>query len=166
MYPAYRPLFWCPWEKPIAIPVGTVTLEGNLGIPAGARGLVVFAHGTGSNRHSPRNRFVAGVLREAGSATLLTDLLTPQEEELEALTRHLRFNIPLLAERLVGITDHLVRATETRGLAIGYFGASTGAAAALVAAAASRALYVPSCRAGAGRTLRKRPWLRCGRRRC
>lgn len=121
-------------ETLVTIPVGTVTLEGMLGVPPGARGIVAFAHGSGSGRLSPRNRYVAGVLRASGLATLLTDLLTPEEEERERWTRHLRFDIRLLADRLLGITDYLVQATGTRHLAIGYFGASTGAAAALLAA--------------------------------
>ncbi len=121
-------------ERPVRIPTGTVTLDGNLAIPEGARGVVLFAHGSGSSRHSPRNRFVAQVLREAGLATLLMDLLTRQEEAADAVTGHLRFDIPFLSERLVGATDWLLQDADARGLRIGYFGASTGAAAALVAA--------------------------------
>lgn len=109
-------------------------LEGALGIPAGASGLVLFAHGSGSSRHSPRNRHVALVLRAAGIATLLTDLLTAQEEAVDERTRELRFDISLLAIRLVQITDWVLQQAPTRHLRIGYFGASTGAAAALVAA--------------------------------
>jgi len=122
-------------ESLVQIPTGRVTLEGNLEMPEGAQGIVVFAHGSGSSRHSPRNRYVAQVLREAGLATLLMDLLTPEEEVADAQLRHLRFDIPLLAERLRGVTDWLVKAPATQSLKIGYFGASTGAAAALVAAA-------------------------------
>ena len=110
-------------------------LEGNLGVPDGARGVVLFAHGSGSGRHSPRNRYVAQVLREAGLATLLIDLLTAEEEEVDLQTRHLRFDIGLLAERLVGATEWLERNPDTQDLRVGYFGASTGAGAALVAAA-------------------------------
>jgi putative phosphoribosyl transferase len=110
-------------------------LEGNLGVPDGARGVVLFAHGSGSGRHSPRNRYVAQTLRGAGLATLLIDLLTPEEEEVDLRTRHLRFDIGLLAERLVGATDWLAQDPDTRDLPVGYFGASTGAGAALVAAA-------------------------------
>jgi len=110
-------------------------LEGALDVPDGRRGVVLFAHGSGSSRHSPRNRFVARSLREAGLATLLIDLLTVEEERSDAATGRLRFDIRLLAGRLVGITDWLGAHPETRGLPIGYFGASTGAAAALVAAA-------------------------------
>ena len=109
-------------------------LEGNLGVSADARGVVLFAHGSGSGRHSPRNRYVAQVLRKAGLATLLIDLLTVEEEEVDLRTRHLRFDIGLLAERLVGATEWLERNPDTRDLRVGYFGASTGAAAALVAA--------------------------------
>jgi dienelactone hydrolase len=97
--------------------------------------LVVFAHGSGSSRFSPRNRFVAGVLEEAGLATLLIDLLTPQEEAVDELTRHLRFDIRLLAERLVAASEWARQQPDTEHLPIGYFGASTGAGAALVAAA-------------------------------
>ena len=122
-------------ERPVRIPIGSTTLEGNLDIPEGARAVVLFAHGSGSSRHSPRNRYVARVLRDAGLATLLLDLLTAEEEAVDLYTAHLRFDIGLLAERLVGSTDWLGRAPETAGFPIGYFGASTGAAAALVAAA-------------------------------
>ncbi len=118
----------------IAIPLDHVQLSGTLIIPSDARGLVIFAHGSGSSRHSPRNQFVAGVLRKANLATLLFDLLTP-EEAAESHTRHLRFNIPILAERLVAVTNRISSGTVSRGLPFGYFGASTGAAAALLAAA-------------------------------
>ncbi|MCZ7572134.1 MAG: dienelactone hydrolase family protein [Ardenticatenaceae bacterium] len=114
---------------------GPVVLEGNLSVPEGARGIVLFAHGSGSSRFSPRNRSVAQVLRRAGVGTLLIDLLTAQEEAVDVQTRHLRFDIPLLAERLVGATDWLGQNPDTRDLRVGYFGASTGAGAALVAAA-------------------------------
>src|SRR5919202_5759369 len=120
-------------ELPVRVPAGSVVLEGNVGVPEGAQGVVLFAHGSGSGRHSPRNRYVAKALREAGLATLLKDLLTPEEEEVDLRTRHLRFDIGLLAERLVGATDWLAQNPETQDLAIGYFGASTGAGAALVA---------------------------------
>jgi dienelactone hydrolase len=122
-------------EQLVQVPAGAVTLDGNLGVPAGARGIVLFAHGSGSSRHSPRNRYVAGVLREAGLATLLMDLLTVDEEAIDLRTQRLRFDISLLADRLVGATDWLAQNPDTRDLTIGYFGASTGAAAALVAAA-------------------------------
>jgi putative phosphoribosyl transferase len=122
-------------EREVRVPAGPVTLEGNLDIPDDARGVVLFAHGSGSGRHSPRNRYVARALHEARLATLLIDLLTPEEEEVDLRTRRLRFDIGLLAERLVGATDWLTQDPRTQGLRIGYFGASTGAGAALVAAA-------------------------------
>ena len=122
-------------ELPIKVSSGQVELEGDLGVPEEAAGVVLFAHGSGSGRHSPRNRYVAGVLREAGLATLMIDLLTREEEEADLRTRHLRFDIGLLAERLSGATDWLMHNPDTQNLRIGYFGASTGAGAALVAAA-------------------------------
>ena len=122
-------------EREVRVPAGPVALDGNLGIPDETRGIVLFAHGSGSGRHSPRNRQVAQALREAGLATLLIDLLTPEEEEVDLQTRHLRFDVGLLAERLVGVTDWLVQDPRTHNLCVGYFGASTGAGAALVAAA-------------------------------
>jgi dienelactone hydrolase len=106
-----------------------------LTIPKGAEGIVVFAHGSGSSRHSPRNQYVAKVLNDAGLATLLTDLLTSQEEEVDVLTREFRFNIELLAKRLIAVTDWLIQNRKTKGLIVGYFGASTGAAATLIAGA-------------------------------
>ena len=121
-------------EKPVQVGADTVTLEGNLGIPPRAKGIVLFAHGSGSSRHSPRNRYVARRLRQAGLATLLIDLLTATEEAADMEQAHLRFDIGLLTRRLVGATDSLKQAPDTRDLIIGYFGASTGAAAALVAA--------------------------------
>jgi putative phosphoribosyl transferase len=123
-------------EHLVRVLAGHVVLEGSLTLPEGAQGIVLFAHGSGSSRHSPRNRYVAQVLSNAGLATLLIDLLTADEEAAERWTRHLRFNIGLLAGRLVGATDWLKQNSETSPLRIGYFGASTGAAAALVAAAA------------------------------
>jgi dienelactone hydrolase len=122
-------------EDLVQVKTDSVQLEGNLSVPCGARALVLFAHGSGSSRHSPRNRSVAQVLRQGGLATLLIDLLTTEEEAVDAHTAHLRFNIDLLAERLVEATDWLVRNPRTANLGIGNFGASTGAAAALVAAA-------------------------------
>ncbi len=121
-------------ESLVSVTAGSVSLEGNLGMPKGAEGIVLFAHGSGSSRHSPRNRYVAQVLQQAGLATLLIDLLTVEEEAIDMRTRHLRFDIELLATRLVGATDWLLQNSNTRNLRIGYFGASTGAAAALVAA--------------------------------
>jgi pimeloyl-ACP methyl ester carboxylesterase len=121
-----------------SIPLEDVTLGTTVSVPRRACGLVIFAHGSGSSRHSPRNQYVAGVLREAGLGTLLFDLLTAEEERGEAHTRHLRFNIPFLAERLVGVTRWALEQMKPRELNIGYFGSSTGAAAALVAAAELR----------------------------
>jgi pimeloyl-ACP methyl ester carboxylesterase len=120
---------------PVGIPAGDVLLGGDLAVPASADGVVIFAHGSGSSRHSPRNRFVAEELQAAGFATLLMDLLTVPEESLDALSGHLRFDIPLLAQRLTAATDWVTVQPGTRGLPAGYFGASTGGAAALVAAA-------------------------------
>ena len=117
-------------ERTISFESRGARLEGTLVAPEEARGIVLFAHGTGSSRFSPRNRFVAEQLNAAGLATLLIDLLTAEEEQAERLTGHLRFDIDLLAERLLAATD-----AEESGLPLGYFGASTGAAAALVAAA-------------------------------
>jgi putative phosphoribosyl transferase len=122
-------------ESEVGIPVGRVGLIGDLSIAEGSQGIVVFAHGSGSGRHSPRNRFVAGRLQAAGLATLLVDLLTEEEEEVDEHTAHLRFDIGMLAERLVGICDWLGDDDRTADLAVGYFGASTGGGAALVAAA-------------------------------
>jgi dienelactone hydrolase len=122
-------------EREVRVPAGPVTLEGNLDIPDDAGGVVLFAHGSGSGRHSPRNRYVARALHEARLATLLIDLLTPEEEEVDLRTRRLRFDIGLLAQRLVGATDWLTQDPTTQDLRLGYFGASTGAGAALVAAA-------------------------------
>ena len=119
----------------VGIPVGDSGLIGDLIVPAGAHGLVVFAHGSGSSRQSPRNQFVAQVIRNAGVGTLLLDLRTLREEQDERWTRHLRFNVELLAERLVGTTAWINANEETSHLPIGYFGSSTGAAASLVAAA-------------------------------
>ena len=124
-------------EMAFHIPIDRVMLEGNLAIPPGARGTILFAHGSGSSRHSPRNRYVARVLQNAGFGTLLMDLLTTEEEALDDQTAALRFDINLLARRLIGATWWLQDQSATANLPIGYFGASTGAAAALVAAAAA-----------------------------
>jgi putative phosphoribosyl transferase len=123
-------------ERRVRVPAGPVTLEGDLTIPEGAQSVVLFAHGSGSSRHSPRNRQVAKLLNQAKLATLLVDLLTPDEEVVDRRTGHLRFDIGLLAERLGGAADWLGRQPESRDLVLGCFGASTGAAAALVVAAA------------------------------
>jgi putative phosphoribosyl transferase len=119
----------------VQIPAGRAVLSGNMTIPQNAIALVLFAHGSGSSRHSPRNQFVARTLNLAGLATLLFDLLTPEEEALDIHTREHRFNISLLADRLVHATRWATQQEETRDLHIGYFGSSTGGAAALVAAA-------------------------------
>ena len=116
----------------------SATLAGDLEVPAGATGIVLFAHGSGSSRHSPRNRLVAAKLQEAGLGTLLLDLLTPDEEAEDRENGQLRFNVHLLADRLADATVWLRRQPATRGLPVGYFGASTGAAAALLAAAKTR----------------------------
>lgn len=123
-------------EQTLTIPAGAVQLEGDLAVPEGARGLVLFAHGSGSSRKSSRNRFVAGLLRDRAIGTLLFDLLTANEEREDAIDARLRFNIPLLAARLVTVTDWMGKSGRAGGLPIAYFGASTGAAAALMAAAA------------------------------
>jgi dienelactone hydrolase len=120
-------------ETEVKIPAGKVTLDGNLTASGGAGGIVLFVHGSGSSRHSPRNRFVARTLHDAGLATLLFDLLTPEEEALDMRTGHLRFDIGLLAERLVFATDWVLQKPDLTELRIGYFGSSTGGAAALVA---------------------------------
>ena len=117
------------------IPAGDVVLDGDLLIPSGASGIAVFAHGSGSSRHSPRNKSVAHVIREAGVGSLLFDLLTREEESVDVFTRHLRFDIEFLTARLIQVTRWLAGQEETRNLRVGYFGSSTGAAAALMAAA-------------------------------
>jgi putative phosphoribosyl transferase len=122
-------------ERAVEVPAGPVELAGNLCVPEEAGGVVLFAHGSGSGRHSPRNRHVARVLGEAGLATLLIDLLTPDEEEADRESGHLRFDVGLLARRLAGATHWLRQYPDTRDLPVGYFGASTGAGAALIAAA-------------------------------
>jgi dienelactone hydrolase len=119
----------------VGIPAEGVLLEADIVVPEQAQGVVLFAHGSGSSRHSPRNRYVAEELQNAGLATVLADLLTPAEEQLDAQTAELRFDIGLLAARVAALTDWLVEQEPTEGLGIGLFGASTGAAAALVAAA-------------------------------
>ncbi|MGB9929195.1 MAG: dienelactone hydrolase family protein [Methanosarcina sp.] len=118
----------------VQIPIGSIDLEGSLDIPEGAKGVVIFVHGSGSSRHSPRNQYVAKELQKEGLGTLLFDLLTVQEEKIDILTRELRFDIDLLSKRLISITNWVLNHPETKGLNLGYFGASTGAAAALIAA--------------------------------
>jgi putative phosphoribosyl transferase len=121
-------------QREVSLPVGATSLQGELVVPAVATGIVLFVHGSGSNRHSPRNQRVASTLVERGLGTLLLDLLTPEEEVTDARTSELRFDIPLLAERLVAATDWVLGEPRVGDLPLGYFGASTGAAAALVAA--------------------------------
>lgn len=124
------------YKQSVDVAIGPdVTLNGILQIPDGAKRLVLFAHGSGSSRHSPRNQFVAETLNEAGIATLLFDLLTEAEEKIDARTRSYRFDIQLLGERVSAVIDWLKEQYLTENLSIGLFGASTGAAAALVAAA-------------------------------
>jgi putative phosphoribosyl transferase len=118
----------------VRIPTDDAELDGELSAPRELRGIVVFAHGRGSSRHSPRNRYVARVLQQAGMATLLFDLLTEEEDAIDSRTAELRFNIALLSKRLMRATDWLMGSSEIRNVKLGYFGASTGAAAALVAA--------------------------------
>jgi putative phosphoribosyl transferase len=119
----------------VQIPAGRAVLFGNLTIPENATGLVLFAHGSGSSRHSPRNQFVARALNDAGLATLLFDLLTREEEAVDMRTGEHRFNIRLLADRLIHATKWAKQKAQTRDLRVGYFGSSTGGGAALVAAA-------------------------------
>jgi putative phosphoribosyl transferase len=121
-------------DEEVRIHSGRVVLAGNLTTPAESKGIVLFAHGSGSGRHSRRNRYVASLLQEADLATLLFDLLTEDEEAVDQHTAHLRFDIPLLADRLVGAADWLFEESRTSDLPVGYFGASTGGGAALVAA--------------------------------
>jgi len=118
--------------REVEIPLEDITLHGALELPPGATGIVAFVHGSGSSRHSPRNQMVARQLREGGLGTLLFDLLSAEEERVDAVTRHLRFDIALLARRLVAVTDWLVESQRV-DLPVGYFGSSTGAAAALIA---------------------------------
>lgn len=126
---------WDGVKREVSIDLDGVTLEGTLVLPKGADGVVLFAHGSGSSRHSPRNRYVAEVLHSRGIATLLFDLLTRREESIDQYTGELRFDIPLLAKRLIGATKWIMNGPDTKDLKVGYFGASTGAGAALVAAA-------------------------------
>src|SRR5437867_10714424 len=123
-------------------------LEGNLVIPPAAKVIILFAHGSGSSRHSTRNKYVAQVLNDAGFATLLVDLLTVQEKEIDEKSRHLRFNVELLAERIEIITNWLLQQPETKSLAMGYFGSSTGASASLIAASRRGIAKAIACRGG------------------
>jgi dienelactone hydrolase len=122
-------------RHPLRLAVDGVGLDADLYLPRGATSLVAFAHGSGSSRLSPRNRYVSSVLNEAGVGTLLLDLLTREEEATDIETRHLRFDIPMLAQRMIAAVDWLARQADTAALRLGLFGASTGAAAALIAAA-------------------------------
>ena len=121
--------------REVRVATGAVELAGTLAVPHAAHGVALFAHGSGSSRHSPRNQYVARVLRQSGLGTLLIDLLTEEEESVDQYTRHLRFDVEMLAVRLIGVTDWLRQYPLTHELPIGYFGASTGAGAALMAAA-------------------------------
>ncbi len=122
-------------QSELKIPIGNVNIEGILTLPQGAKSVVLFAHGSGSGRFSPRNQYVASEINKAGIGTLLFDLLTREEEQEDMLTAEYRFNISLLAERLIGATIWLENDPITKNFKLGYFGASTGAAAALIAAA-------------------------------
>ena len=124
-----------PTSTPMRFTVGKARLHGDLSVPPDAAGLVVFVHGSGSSRHSPRNQSVARYFNELGLATLLFDLLTADEQAIDEITRQLRFDIPLLSQRLTGVVDQLGNEADLRELRIGLFGASTGAAAALITAA-------------------------------
>jgi dienelactone hydrolase len=135
-------------REEVTIAARGVSLEGELTIPAKAAGVVLFAHGSGSSRHSPRNQYVARVLQRAAMATLLMDLMTSREEAADSMTAELRFNIELLAQRLIGATEWLGQNAGTRELPVVYFGASTGAAAALVAAAGWRQIKAVVSRGG------------------
>ncbi len=121
-------------ERTVSVPAASVTLQGTLGVPNRAAAIILFAHGSGSSRFSQRNRYVARVLREAKLGTLLLDLLSPEEERIDEVTRHHRFDIGMLADRLVAAIDWLAGQPDTSGLPLGLFGASTGGGAALVAA--------------------------------
>ena len=131
---AHRP----PMNREVRLPAAAAELVGDFWVPSPLQGIVIFAHGSGSSRKSPRNRFVAERLQQAGFATLLIDLLTQEEEALDLETGRLRFDIPFLAERLLSATDWVLHQAGIADLPMGYFGASTGAAAALLAAAAHR----------------------------
>jgi putative phosphoribosyl transferase len=135
-------------RRSIRLDIDGIGLDGDLSIPRAARGIVIFAHGSGSSRLSPRNQFVAGELQASGLATLLLDLLTPEEERVDAATGHLRFDIPLLATRLTEATNWVRHQPGISRLPAGYFGASTGAAAALMAAAGSEVVRAIVSRGG------------------
>lgn len=136
------------WGEPTAIPAGEVILAGNLQLPENSRGLVLFVHGSGSSRLSPRNNYVARSLNQLGLATLLFDLLTAEEDKIDEFTREYRFDIPLLAKRLNQVTAWVGQEPRLKNLALGYFGASTGAAAALIAAAENQEVKAVVSRGG------------------
>ena len=133
---------------PVAVGSGGTELLGDLEVPPNPAGLVVFAHGTGSSRFSPRNRLVAQVLRDQGFATLLLDLLTESEEQTDLRTREFRFDIGLLADRVLSALDRMREHHAVKGLPVGIFGASTGAAAALIAAAGDQSVRAVVSRGG------------------
>ncbi|HEV7500830.1 MAG TPA: hydrolase, partial [Vicinamibacteria bacterium] len=135
-------------ENEVHLAVEGVTLVGDLALPIRAQGVILFAHGSGSSRHSPRNRRVARALRASGLGTLLIDLLTPREEAEDAATGHLRFDIGLLARRLEAATAWLHEEPATHDLPVGYFGASTGGGAALAAAADHGEVFAVVSRGG------------------
>lgn len=138
-----------PVRKEVLIKVAGKDVAGDIEIPAKAKGLVIFAHGSGSSRLSPRNRYVAGILNKNNLGTFLFDLLTAEEEKIDNYTTEYRFNIKLLAERLTDVTDWLLKEPLLKGLKLGYFGASTGAAAALIAASKRpNAIYAVVSRGG------------------
>jgi putative phosphoribosyl transferase len=143
-------------NETVSIATIDVILEGELIVPTNVAGIVVFVHGSGSSRFSPRNQSVAGTIRAAGIGTLLFDLLTKEEESIDIYTRHLRFDIGLLARRLVAVTEWLCNQAETQRLKVGYFDSSTGDGAALVAAADLRNKVAAVVSRGAGQTLRAR----------
>jgi len=134
--------------REVDITAGKITLKGNLEVPKDAKGIAVFAHGSGSSRFSPRNNFVAGELNKSGLATLLMDLLTEEEEAIDMQTAHLRFDIDLLADRLVQTKEWLLKQPDTKNLKVGYFGSSTGGGAALVAAAKDPSIKAVVSRGG------------------
>jgi putative phosphoribosyl transferase len=136
------------FEQTVQIPVAGVVLDADVVVPQPAEGVVLFAHGSGSSRHSPRNMYVAEELQAAGLATVLVDLLTPAEERIDAVTGELRFDIGLLADRLTALCGWIVEHDLTSGSGLGLFGASTGAAAALVAAARPTAVAAVVSRGG------------------
>ena len=138
-------------QTDVIIPAGSEQLKGILTLSPNAKGIVLFAHGSGSSRLSPRNQFVAHFLQESQTATLLFDLLTEEEEKIDNVTRELRFNIPLLRERLIDATHWVFSSPETHHLTVGYFGASTGAAAALCAASSEEGREVRAVVSRGGR---------------